>query len=159
MPWIQTKPVIDYGVRELCFRRYPDHPSGCPNYGRRPTCPPECKLLHEVIDLDKPVYVVWSVFDLGVHVDRMRTRHPGWSDRQLRCCLYWQPKARKKLWIEIVHCSISIENGGMKGHLCPEAMGVNVTETMKLLGEILEWPPVTKTYQVALVGYPKKVGR
>ena len=36
---------------------------------------------------------------------------------------------------------------------CPEACGINVTETMRLVGEILEWPPQTKTYQIVIAGY------
>ena len=35
---------------------------------------------------------------------------------------------------------------------CPEAMGVNVTETMKNVGIILEWPPETVTYQIVIAG-------
>lgn len=36
----------------------------------------------------------------------------------------------------------------------PEACGVDVTATMKLIGIDLEWPPVNVAYQVALVGTP-----
>ena len=39
-------------------------------------------------------------------------------------------------------------------HKCPEGAGVNITETMKNAGIILEWPPVNYTYQVALAGIP-----
>jgi len=38
----------------------------------------------------------------------------------------------------------------------PEAMGVNVTETMKRVGIELEWPPVNVAYQIALAGIFKK---
>jgi predicted metal-binding protein len=38
---------------------------------------------------------------------------------------------------------------------CPEAMGVNITETMKDAGIILEWPPENVTYQIALAGILK----
>ncbi len=34
----------------------------------------------------------------------------------------------------------------------PEAMGVNVTETMKRVGIELEWPPVNVAYQIAMGG-------
>ena len=38
---------------------------------------------------------------------------------------------------------------------CPEAMGVNVTATMKNLGVKLEWPPETVVHKVAIIGVRK----
>jgi hypothetical protein len=35
---------------------------------------------------------------------------------------------------------------------CPEALGLNVTATMRMIGIDLEWPPREFTYQVALAG-------
>ena len=35
---------------------------------------------------------------------------------------------------------------------CPEAQGVNLTETMKNAGIELEWPPENVAYQIVLVG-------
>lgn len=145
--------VVDHAVRFLCAKPYPGHPKGCPNYGKKDTCPPRAPFIRDLIDLERPVYAIWTVFDLGQHVERMRALHPSWSDRQLTCCLYWQPAARKRLEKEIksfpiicpVHLFIRI----------PEACGVNVTATMKSIGVELEWPPVTKTYQVAIAGRPK----
>jgi hypothetical protein len=34
--------------------------------------------------------------------------------------------------------------------MCPEAMGVNVTATMKEIGIQLEWPPKRWAHQVAM---------
>ena len=151
----RVDPVLDYSVRGLCTRRYPNHPRGCPNFGKRPTCPPQAPLLENVFDLSQPVYAVWNVFDLASHVDRMREKHPDWTWRQLVNCLYWQGGARK-----VLRRRVEDFMGGLRaGHCplyCPEACGVNVTETMKSIGEILEWPPKTKTYQVALVGRIKR---
>jgi hypothetical protein len=36
-------------------------------------------------------------------------------------------------------------------------MGVNVTETLRLEGIVLEWPPVRIARQVALIAYPNNV--
>jgi hypothetical protein len=86
----------------------------------------------------------------------MQTRHPDWSDRQLACCLYWQGTARKAL-------NRVIERFKRQARLayevtrCPEAMGVNVTATMKGLGILLEWPPKNYAYQVA-VGFVRADG-
>jgi hypothetical protein len=38
---------------------------------------------------------------------------------------------------------------------CPEAMGVNVTATMKNLGVELEWPPKNIVRKVAIIGVRK----
>jgi hypothetical protein len=155
--------VVDPKVRSLCARPYPGHPKGCPNVGQRDTCPPRARLLQELLDLDRPVYAVWSSFDLGVHIERMRLAHPVWSDRQLVNCLYWQAGARKVLRGEIdaflrEHPELARPGLTVSGCVltCPEACGVNVTATMATLGVELQWPPKTITYQVALAGFPTR---
>jgi len=152
----EVKLILDDSVRNICYRPYPLHPRGCPNYGKKKTCPPQVPFMRDFIDLTKPVYAIWNVFDFYSHVQRMKNLHPDWSRRQLECCLYWQGTARKRLQEEIISFKLSLLNHPFSGAIaiiaCPEAMGVNVTETMKSIGEILEWPPITKTYQVAIAG-------
>lgn len=70
------------------------------------------------------------------------------------CCLYWQPTARKQLRAEIARFKF-MEQPRYKVVTCPEACGVNVTATMAFIGHVLEWPPTTVTYQVALAGVSK----
>lgn len=147
--WI-VSPVVDPSVRSLCTRPYEGHPRGCPNWGKRSTCPPDAPLLPDLLDLSKPVYCICNVFDLGHHVAEMQHKHPEWSVRQLRCCLYWQGRARRELKSEIER--FHRDHRELIIVMCPEACGVNVTETMKRVGIQLEWPPISKTYQVALVG-------
>ena len=159
-----TDLVITPKVRGMCRLPYPGHPKGCPNWNLRSTCPPEAKPLGEVLDLSQEVTLVYTIFDLADHVDKLRQAHPGWSDRQLNCCLYWQGGARKKLREEVGVVLKGIQQKGsfLDGYetepkvvlYCPEACGLNVTETMARQGIILEWPPVTVTYQVALIGNP-----
>ena len=150
--WLVVNPVMDETVRQLCVQRYPGHPNGCPNFGKKPGCPPKAPLLSDTLDVARPVYAVFNVFDFGGHVERMRRKHPDWSERQLACCLYWQPTARKHLQ--------GLLREFCRGHRalrivgCPEAQGVNVTETMRRAGIELEWPPRTVTYQIALAGTP-----
>ncbi len=126
--------------------RYAGHPHGCPNYGKKPGCPPAAPLLGETLDLTKPVWAVYNVFDLFKHVEKMRARHPAWSERQLRCCLYWQQTARKQLREELIHFAIRSTILDIVIVACPEAQGVNMTETMRLVGIELEWPPEHLTY-------------
>ena len=37
--------VVDYRARDWCRLPYPDHPRGCPNFGRRADCPPMAPLI------------------------------------------------------------------------------------------------------------------
>ncbi len=159
----EVTPVLDESVRDLCCRPYPGHPKGCPNWGKRDTCPPAAPLLQDILTLVEPVFAVWNRFDLAAHVARMRERHPGWSDRQLYCCLCWQGTARKQLRAKI-KCFLHEQNLAnaldLKYHVdllvvgCPEACGVNVTATLASIGITLEWPPRVWAYQVVLVGQP-----
>ena len=143
----------------LCRKPYPLHPRGCPNYGKKASCPPRRPMLEDILDMTKPVWAIWGTFDFGGHVARMTEAHPEWSQRQAECCLYWQGGARKRLrevhvpkfqTEEDLFCQLEIV-------YIPEAAGVNVTVTMEGIGEHLEWPPVTVTYQIALAGARKEV--
>ncbi len=150
----QVAPAIGTNVHRLCRRPYPGHPRGCPNWGKRPTCPPKAPLLRHLLDLRKPVYCIWNAFDLGSHVARMKRKHADWSDRRLRCCLYWQGTARAALRRKLE--AFLADHPGLIAVTCPEACGVDVTATMASLGIPLEWPPVSVAYQVALLGAPKQ---
>lgn len=143
----------------MCVRAYPGHKQGCPNFGKKDGCPPGANFFEDIYDMTKPVYVIINRFDFKAHVDRMKMVHPDWSKRKLECCLYWQTVARKQLFEGIKKFLRNNDNEhfkqGYKVTTCPEAMGVNVTETMKRSGITLEWPQETVTYQIALAGIPK----
>jgi len=152
MPYRLVQPVLDPKVRSLCARPYEGHAKGCPNLGQRDTCPPRAQLLPELLDLTQPVFAVWNAFPFGDHVEAMRGAHPDWSERQLRCCLYWQGTARSVLRDEVE--AFLREHPGLHVLTCPEACGVDVTETMRSVGVELQWPPLTLAYHVALAGTP-----
>lgn len=151
---VQVVPVIDYSVRGLCIKPYPGHSKGCPNFGKKKGCPPGAAKYDEVYDLNLPVHAIINKFDFKAHTDRMRMLHPEWSERQVRCCLYWQPGARKQLLIKIKEF-LKQYGRGYSIETCPEAMGVNITATLAKVGIELEWPPETVAYQVALAGIKK----
>ncbi len=153
---IQVNPVIDNSVRGLCVKAYPGHKKGCPNYNHKNGCPPKSKIFTDVYDFDQPIYAIVNRFDLDEHRSRMRTLHPSWSQRQLDCCLYWQPKARKDLWKGIIN--FIKEHPEYWVTACPEAMGIEVTKTLEAVSINLEWPPDKYSYQVALAGKPKRLG-
>jgi len=146
--------VIDKSVRGLCRRPYPNHPKGCPNYGKRSTCPPQVKLINEIFDANKGFWIVWVDFDFASHCNNMKTKHPEWTQRQIECCLYWQGTARKMLRgaVDGIWYYLKDQKETWMVNCIPEAMGVNVTETMKLLGVELEWPPKKIVRKVALLG-------
>lgn len=154
--FIEIVPVIDMSMRKLCQKPYPLHKKGCPNHNRKPGCPPKCPRIDELISMGNPMqkYAIFNRFDFKGHCDRMRTKHPEWSQRQVECCLYWQGSARKTLREKI--SAFSWKHPHYSIVACPEGAGVNLTETMKNAGIILEWPPVNYTYQIVLAGIPKE---
>jgi hypothetical protein len=92
------------------------------------------------------------MYPFGEHIARMKEKHPHWTQRQCANCLYWQGRARKQLREKVKKFLKEQNDSRLVPLYIPEAMGVNVTATMKSIGIELEWPPVTVTYQVALVG-------
>lgn len=153
-------PVLDErACGEWCRLPYPGHPRGCPNYGKKDGCPPDARSLSDLLVGGGPVWAVWNRFDLAAHAARMLERHSGWSRRQARCVLYWQPGARKQLRVRIQDWLGRFRLGGpwqLVGN--PEAAGVDVSATMKQVGLHLLWPPERYAYQIVLVGRPAITG-
>lgn len=147
------RPFIDITVRNLCKMPYWQHPKGCPNYGKRSTCPPQAPFFRQAFNIYEPIYAVVNEFDLANHVSKMKAKHTDWTDPQLRCVLYWQGTARKQLR-EKVEQILTMELKGYIATYCPEAMGVNVDVTLKDIDIILEWPPEYIARQVAFLGRP-----
>lgn len=143
-------PVIDYSVRGICVRPYPGHPKGCPCFKKKDGCPPGAPKFDEYFDVGQPIFAIVNRFDLGSHRERMRTAHPQWSERQLVNCLYWQAGARKQLRLKIE--AFLRDHPNYEANIYPEAMGVNITKTLKHAGLILEWPPDRYAHQIALAG-------
>lgn len=154
----KTRLVINPRVRKLCARPYPGHRKGCPNFNKKKGCPPKTKLVTSILDMKKPLWLIWNVFPFGAHVQELRKKHPDWSERQLACCLYWQGKARKQLKSRVRR--FLLEQGEQaiyyKILYCPEAHGVDVTATMAKHGLTLQWPPKDYTCQVAIIGSPRR---
>jgi len=148
--WQKVRPVVDPGMAALCRRPYPLHRFGCPNFGKKAGCPPKCKPIGELLDLNYDIWAIWTRFNLYDHMVLMKAKHPEWSERQLRCCLYWQPRARRNLHDEMVKFAMQMPASMIV--TTPEASGVNLSETMTQVGVFLQWPPVDWTYQIVLAG-------
>lgn len=142
--------MLEMPAGELCQRPYHGHPHGCPNHGRA-GCPPLAPLWIEHCDIGLATWVFWKRFNLAEQRERMLKLHPDWKKhpRKQECCRYWQKGARKPLKEVLGKWAMP----GFFTTICPEAMGINVTETMKQIGVILEWPPDTWSYQVAMGGW------
>ena len=153
---IELEPkIIPYSrkIQHLCRCPYYHHPYGCPNYGRKIGCPPNQLLINEVLDFNKRIYLIYTEFDLGKHARKMRQLYPNWSEHQIYCVLYWQPKARVYQRQEE---KIALQKYRFDYIAWPEACGVNVTELMRRIGIILEWPPRKITHLVSFGGWRLK---
>ena len=144
--------VISKQVGRWCQLPYDLHSKGCFKFGAYKECPPNAPLINEVFNTDKSLYLVHSEFDLTAHKNKMRMKHPGWSDRQFGCVLYWQSTSRKQLKERIVSACMIL--GTNFSETVPEALGVNVYVTARLAGLKLERIRNLKICRhVALVGF------
>lgn len=140
--------------RSWCVLPYKNHKNGCPNYGKKPDCPPVVPMFDQVFDLTKPIYAIFSTYDLLAHTEKMKQKHPAWTETQRLNVLYWQGVARKKLKENIEKFNLHYKAQGYYSTMSPEAMGVNVTQTLANAGLILEWPARKTVYKIAFAGIP-----
>ncbi len=147
MPIVQINPVINHDSSKWCALKYPGHKHGCPNLAKG--CQRNITYFDNYYDLSKPVYAVYTTFDLGAHVEKMRKKHPNWSMRQLRNLLYWQGTARKNFRLIVKKF---LEDYPDYDICSPEGMGVDVTATMATVGIKLDWPPTKLTYLIVFAG-------
>lgn len=153
---LKVTPVMMSDVHgNLCTMEYYNHKKGCPNFNKKNGCPPNVKRFDKLYDMEKDVYVIYNIFLFGHHVRRMKLLHSDWTQKQAECCLYWQGKARKYLNEQILQFKLTFGNE-YEIEKIPEAMGVNVTDTMANAGHFLEWPPKSITYQIALAAHLKE---
>ena len=148
-------------IQGLCCLPYYGHKNGCPNYGKKKTCPPNLPLLDEIFDFEKELYIIYTTFPIGEFAERMKLLHPEWEKfpREMYNPRRWQGTARKQHKEE---CNLFLENYSDKIYTnSPEAYGVNVTQLMKNIGVELQWnwPPEHKleniTYLISLAGTKK----
>jgi predicted metal-binding protein len=151
--------IKDFGrkYQNLCRVPYHNNKKGCPNFGKRPDCPP-CETVDKRFDLSKPMYVIYTEYPVGEFAERMRINHPEWSEhpRQWYNCIRWQGQARKQHREDIE--KFKKEHPDLYVDTNPEALGVNVTDIMKQVGISLEWNYYEehrkdrKTYRVSIAG-------
>lgn len=153
-PWVLPvrRLVHSRRVKAWCGLPYPGHPKGCPNIGRDEKCPPQSPYITEVIDTTREMFLVHSEFDLQAHVNKMKAKHPDWSDRRCRCVLYWQPRSKKQLKERTARAMRLL--GLPVVAMLPESLGVNVYATARASGLKLEKIKQLKTNRhVAIIGH------
>lgn len=145
--------VIDERARNgvWCQLPYPNHPRGCPNYGRRDTCPPRAPRFEDL--LQPPFWLVAYPFDLRGHAEMMKEKHPKWSERQARCVLYWQGRVRKYLRLAIRDLREKLGDDYIILEI-PEANGVNCFATCAKVGLYLKRNP-DLVWKMMIVGRKK----
>jgi predicted metal-binding protein len=143
-------PVIDKRVIELCKKPYGCNKHGCINWDHKKGCPPNIETVEKILDLSKPILVVWNVYPYGENADRLQSIHPEWSRKQCECSRYWQGTARKQLKEKVKIFNIIFPD--LYVLWTPEATGVHVHKTMKRIGIKLEWPPKKFAHTVVLAG-------
>jgi len=135
---------------EWCKLPYPNHPYGCPNYGKKEVCPP-CPKINEI--MSEPYMLVAIRFDLESWSKHMKNMHPTWTDRQCRNLLYWQKGVLSRLK---KYCDgILNANDNMIATYVPEALGVQVFNTVFKYGIKLERNPKKYVYKIAILGFKK----
>lgn len=128
--------VINKDVGKWCQLPYPRHPKGCPNYNKKPICPPQSGSVFNYFNTNLPLYLVHSEFNLDMHGNRMKLKHPDWSPAQLYCVLYWQGISRLQLKNRAQEATLLLGTDAVS--FIPEALGVNVYVSARLSGLILD---------------------
>ena len=120
-------------------------------YDTRKTCPPQAPMFYELIE--PPYYLVIREFNLEAQEKRMKDRHPEWSRRQARCCLYWQRGFMKRIMQEARQFLWQFPEGRILER--PEANCVNLFSTCRIHGIKLEPNPQQVVRKMVMVGKRK----
>jgi len=150
---VTGKLIIDMRAREWCLIPYSMHAKGCPNYGKRPECPPQAPFIQNFIDLSRAHFFVVEIFDMKAQVEKMALNPRLKTNAQRRCCLYWQNGVRKRLIEQVEDFITGFPQ--LVYTLIPEAMGIDVIKTAQNVGIPIETKPKDTIYKIALVGFRK----
>lgn len=150
----KSKVIWHPHVKTWCGSGY-NGKKGCPNIGRSKYCPPNDKNIDEIIDINEEVYVFGLSFNLKFHANKLREKHPKWTQKQCYNIIYWQPKEKKRFKVLI--------NQFKKAHpklvvdALPEGHGVNITRMMKDAHIPLSWDyPLDIVWRIAIAGQKAK---
>lgn len=119
----------------MCLKKSSSFRQGCPNYGKKEGCPPR-NLFDEDYDLNSPIYLIATDFNLTKQADRIRITHPDWTEKAIYNPRYWQNTARRIHSGEI--SDFLKENPEYTIEKSPEGAGINIDKLCRDYGIILE---------------------
>jgi len=153
----KAKVIFDKKIKTYCCLEY-NGKKGCPNYGKKKGCPPNNRDIDEVLDVTEDIYVFGMSFNLKIHADEMKKKHPKWTQRQCYNVIYWQPKQRKKFKMFIDNFKKKYPE--LRVDTLPEGHGVDVTKMLKDAGVGISWDyPLDTVWTVAIAGKKAKYKR
>jgi len=135
-------------VYSLCTQNYYLHKYGCPNFGEKEGCPPNVLHISQQYDLDS-INMLLLKFPFNSYISQKKETHPDWSMRALCNPRHWQNHLKASLneyWDNVKE-----KYPDYKVIRNPEAQGVNVQETLKLLDIDLCWPKTDEKFEISEV--------
>lgn len=136
--------------RGLCVTPYHNHPRGCPNYGKKIGCPPNIEMFDQYYDISKDIFAIITFYDIAGHLEKQKIKHPDWTKFQLANSRHWQEADRK------IHKLAIAEFNKMYPDFVvttwPEALGVNLKETLKQINIELKFPTTETVNRTSLAG-------
>lgn len=137
-------------IYELCTQHYYHNGrsnTGCPNFGNV-DCPPNIEHISEAFREDS-MHLLTVEFPFQEYIDIKKEKHPKWGNRALINQRHWQGHLKSILdryWERMrdrYPNHVVIRN--------PEAMGVNIEETMKKLGIKLQWCEQNEKHEITRI--------
>ena len=135
-----------------CKLPYSGHPKGCVNFNKRVGCPPNSKFFGDLISA--PFFLVAQEFDLSEQVEILNKKESNLEDKRAFCLDYYRGSFSKKIKEE-AEAFLESRNQDLFLLERPEANGVDIFNTCKNVGILLERDPKRKFWKVILIG--KKV--
>lgn len=99
--------------------------------------------------------LIIAKFDFEKYIHLMQQKNPNWSQKQIRCVLYWQSQIKKILKKEIqkYHPDLVLSCGSGIGTYSMEAVGIDVMNSLKKLNFPIEIKPQHYVHLVCLIGF------
>ncbi len=155
---------IRWVSRELrdkwCRKPYAGYPNGCPNYGKRDSCPPKAACARKLVETYQHFYLVYAWFRIAEFAVRRQARFPKWTTKQLRNPRHWQAQLKRMLREYIANLGIGIlglhsvvlgTGSGFWGAPSMEGACINVFPTLRKAGIAHQVNPSSHITLVALI--------
>lgn len=168
-----------------CRMPYPDHPNGCPNFGKNPNCPPNSKYMEEIKEKYKYFYLIYANFDFRGYKDERKKnllkrynegiktgkiaintfekRLKSLTEKNLGNLLYWQRPVKILLKNKVKTISnkefdlLGCGSGFWEGIYSMESAGIDVYSTLKNNNILFEERPADKIILVSLIYMNEKI--